>query len=411
MEHASQRPTEGFLIPPRVDESRNSIISSMSRFWRTRPAPESSGASQGRPTKTFVVPLFLSASRSSGRNNLFARGALPAATRSRTSTRSVIDNEVPRTMAVRSIHDPRPEQWEQSDLYGSGSQPGTVDSSVTAPHSVTSTTNESTSASGSSRTQTTSSRSGSRGSRSTQNSRRTARSRQILSTRAYRDPKVNSKAKICFAFGVTLVVAVVIYLVLAVTGVAGNTAFHVLSILFILSLTGIFCHQLIRMFILIKAPRRTRRRAAHGRRHGGTSHRTKRHGGTADDIPPEKPIQIHMSNDDGFGADVEMIGDAPVQYPPPVYGNFRTSTRMNPDFVHWKHVPPSPLTPTYDEALNHVLPTTTYRPPSYLSESGMTQVLENQSRDVDAALEHIHPLERERMRNMAADALEGRGPN
>jgi len=84
---------------------------------------------------------------------------------------------------------------------------------------------------------------------------------------------------------------------------------------------------------------------------------------------------------------------------------------MNPDFVYFKHVPPSPLTPTYDEALNTVLPTTTYRPPSYLSESGMTQVLENQRRDVDAALDHIHPLERERMRNMAADALEGRGSN
>lgn len=33
-----------------------------------------------------------------------------------------------------------------------------------------------------------------------------------------------------------------------------------------------------------------------------------------------------MSSDDGFGPDVEMIGGAPVQFPPPVYGNFRTST-------------------------------------------------------------------------------------
>lgn len=85
---------------------------------------------------------------------------------------------------------------------------------------------------------------------------------------------------------------------------------------------------------------------------------------------------------------------------------------MNPDFVHWKHVPPSPLTPTYVEALSDDAPAATaYRPPSYLSESGMTQVLESQGRDVDAALTHIHPLEREHMRNLAADALEGRGPN
>lgn len=208
MDPASQRPTEGFLAPPRVDESRNSIISNMSRFWRSRPAPASSAASQGRPTKTFVVPLFLSASRSSGRNNLFARGALPAATRSRTSTRSVIDDELPRTMNVQSVHVPRPEQEEQSDLYGSGSRAGTVVTSISAPSSVTGTTDERTISSRSGSTRTT--RSSHSGSRSAHSSRRSARTHQILSRRAYRDPKINSKAKICFAFGVTLVAAVVI---------------------------------------------------------------------------------------------------------------------------------------------------------------------------------------------------------
>jgi len=82
---------------------------------------------------------------------------------------------------------------------------------------------------------------------------------------------------------------------------------------------------------------------------------------------------------------------------------------MNPDFVHWKQVPPSPLTPTYDEATTGVQRTMGYRPPSYLTDSGVTDVIEAQSRDVDAALESIHPLERERMRTLAADALEGRG--
>jgi hypothetical protein len=210
MDPASHRPTEGFLAPPRADESRNSIISNMSQFWRSRPAPASSAASQGRPTKTFVVPLFLSASRSSGRNNLFARGALPAATRSRTSTRSVIDNELPRTMNVQSIHVPRPEQQEQSDLYGSGSQSGTVVTSISAPGSVTGTTDEPTISSRSGSTRTTRSSHSSSSSRSAQTSRRSPRTHRILSKRAYRDPKVNAKAKICFAFGLTLVVAVVI---------------------------------------------------------------------------------------------------------------------------------------------------------------------------------------------------------
>ncbi|OCT44109.1 hypothetical protein CLCR_00734 [Cladophialophora carrionii] len=117
-----------------------------------------------------------------------------------------------------------------------------------------------------------------------------------------------------------------------------------------------------------------------------------------------------MASDTGFGPDVEA--QPVVQQPPPVYGNFRTSMRINPDLVHWKEIQtktPSPLTPTYDEAVNQIHRTMGYRPPSYISESGVTEVIETQRRDVDAALVNIHPLERERMRNLAAEALEGHG--
>ena len=69
---------------------------------------------------------------------------------------------------------------------------------------------------------------------------------------------------------------------------------------------------------------------------------------------------------------------------------------------------PSPLTPTYDEAVNQIHRTMGYRPPSYSSENGATDIVETQRRDVDAALGNIHPLERERMRNLATQALEGR---
>ena len=55
-------------------------------------------------------------------------------------------------------------------------------------------------------------------------------------------------------------------------------------------------------------------------------------------------------------------------------------------------------------------PNAQYRPPSYLSEGSVSQVIETQTRDVEAALDNIHPLERERMRHLAAEALEGRSP-
>jgi hypothetical protein len=219
--------------------------------------------------------------------------------------------------------------------------------------------------------------------------------------------------------------------------VARNTLFHVISILFLLALTGVFLHQLLRMFMLIKHPRRRRHRAATTRtpsntqraghiRGGGRdgSSRTRAHTRTRDrqrtrkprarepELIPEKPIPIHMTSDSPFGPDLEAALPSGVQPPPPVYGNFRTSMRINPDLVHWKEVQtrePSPLTPTYDEAVNQVHQSMGYRPPSYLSESGATEVIETQRRDVDAALENIHPLERARMRELTTNALEGRG--
>lgn len=49
-----------------------------------------------------------------------------------------------------------------------------------------------------------------------------------------------------------------------------------------------------------------------------------------------------------------------------------------------------------------------YRPPSYLSEAGNTAADAGPTRTTTSTFENIHPLERERMRNLAAEALEGR---
>ena len=187
--------------------------------------------------------------------------------------------------------------------------------------------------------------------------------------------------------------------------------FHVISILFLLALAGVFIHQLLRMVMLIRRPKRSRHRtAAHtSRRRGQVREQTRTRRPRArkpleSELILEKPIPVHMASDTGFGPDVEAHPTV-VQHPPPVYGNFRTSMRINPNLVHWKEVQkrePSPLTPTYDEAVNQIHQTMGYRPPSYLSEGGATDVV---------TLENVHPLERERLRALAADALEGRDRN
>ncbi|KAK5457248.1 hypothetical protein LTS15_005029 [Exophiala xenobiotica] len=185
--------------------------------------------------------------------------------------------------------------------------------------------------------------------------------------------------------------------------------FHVLSILLILTLAGVCFHQLVSMLMLRRRPVKPRHRTAHSSRHQHARRQAREAGLVTDELPPEKPIQIHMASDDGLGPDLET-GEHPavVRKPPPIYGNTRTSMRINPDFVYAKQVAPSPVTPTYDEAMTEIQHTVGYRPPSYLSESGASEIVASQARDVDAALENIHPLERERMRILAADALEGR---
>ncbi|OAP57579.1 hypothetical protein AYL99_08317 [Fonsecaea erecta] len=410
------------ILPPQptLDSAstamRTSAMSSMSRLWRSNQSPSSAAASPNPAAKTFVVPLFLATSRRSARNDMFARGALPASTRSRTSTRSVIENAPWRAGEVPPLSVRRGDEDEQSDMYaGSLRPPPSVAESIEPIPLARNMDDEPTP---SERQAMRSYRNGSSTSSRSRSSKRSNKKYGIFSRKSYRDPDVNAKARISFAFGVTLLVAVVIYVVLTTTGVGRNTMFHVLSLLLILTLTGIFIHQLIRMFMLMRRPRRPRHRTTGGtrRRHVAGQARSRRDGRRRQDEPIgdlvlEKPIQIHMATDTSFGPDVE--NQAAIQPPPPVYGNTRTSMRLNPDLVHWKEVqvPPTPLTPTYEEALNSVHQTVGYRPPSYLSESGTIATMENRASVVDAALENIHPLERERMRTLTAAALEGHGRN
>ncbi|OAG39576.1 hypothetical protein AYO21_06220 [Fonsecaea monophora] len=393
-------------------DTQTSTVGGMSRLWRSNQSSNSAATSPNSAGKTFVVPLFLAQSRRSARNDMFARGALPTSSRDGVSPRPVMEN-APRFGEVPPLSTRRGDEDEQSDMYAGSSRHQPSFTAATEPIPLA--RNMDDEPTPSEREAMQSYRNGSSTSRSSRSSKRSNRKHSVFSKKSYRDPDVNAKARISFAFGVTLLAAVIIYLVLATTGVGRNTLFHVLSILLILTLTGIFIHQLIRMFMLMRRPKRSRHRTAAGAQRRpvagharGRRDRRRVQNKRVDDLVLEKPIQIHMATDTGFGPDVE--NQPAVQFPPPVYGNTRTSVRLNPDLVHWKEVqvPPTPLTPTYEEALNQVHQSVGYRPPSYLSDSGMTAAMENRARDVDAALENIHPLERDRMRTLAAAALEGR---
>lgn len=211
-------------------------------------------------------------------------------------------------------------------------------------------------------------------------------------------------------------------LILAVTNIAHGLMFHILSVLFILTLAGIFVHSFIRLLMLQKRRRARldRHRDWHGtpsRSAGSGSSRstTATSVSTFHDPITEKPVPI-------LEGPVEVIQTTPrgknkrvVRQPPPVYGNFRESKvspsshlpayrpddfqRMNPELLFWHRQTPSPTTPTYEEAVNDVQAAVGYQPPQYISPKR-----ERGAQDVER-VSNFHPLERERLVGLMANTM------
>lgn len=204
MDRAPNNQQQQSSLFPAARDLRQNAMSGLSRLWRPSQGPNNSSASPRPVGKTFVVPLFLSTSRSSARNNLFAQGALPATTRPSTSTRSDIESAAHDVQGVHSLSVPR-DQDETSDMYtGSFGEQASVDNNV-GPGSIARNLDDTPTPWGGRNT-----RSHRSGGRSTHSSGRSRRKHATLSKKSFRDPRVNAKAKICFAFGVTLLVTLVI---------------------------------------------------------------------------------------------------------------------------------------------------------------------------------------------------------
>jgi hypothetical protein len=107
-------------------------------------------------------------------------------------------------------------------------------------------------------------------------------------------------------------------------GIASGIMFHVLSILLLLTLAGIFMHCTIRLLALRR--RRQEKTNRHheqgwvGQQRHGVQDGSHLHSEVADEVPTDKPIRIIMVEDDC----VDPVHKA-VSIPPPVYGNFRDS--------------------------------------------------------------------------------------
>jgi hypothetical protein len=210
---------------------------------------------------------------------------------------------------------------------------------------------------------------------------------KLFSAASFKTHRVRANAILSIVFGLTLLITLGVYLGLAVSGVGGGLMFHLLFIIFILALTTVFCHSLLTMCVLILKP--TPRRVPHIR--------------TASDLPPEKPIPIVMAIDEEAGLS-PLSPDSPtpekpiVRPLPPVYGVWSDTKRMDPNLVHWAKLPPSPDTPTYEEALQDIQRAVGHRPPSYVN--GV--LVEERDLRHDST---VHPLERERVEMLIGEAM------
>lgn len=202
---------------------------------------------------------------------------------------------------------------------------------------------------------------------------------------------------------------------------------HVLFIMVVVGLTLFFCHSLIRLFMLATQPQEKTPVIPTI--------------GTTENFRPVEPIRVHVVHD--IDLDVERNGNldddwddedlhddrdiekkviSPVAPPPPVYGQWRGSVRADPNLLHWARVEPGPQVavahpspkngdgegiasqsastvndsetaverPQSRSSAGEPQQALGARPPSYISEDGVSYVVDGVPRST-AGVSDIHP--------------------
>ncbi|OAX84747.1 hypothetical protein ACJ72_00886 [Emergomyces africanus] len=192
--------------------------------------------------------------------------------------------------------------------------------------------------------------------------------------------------------GFLLMTTFIIYLALSLSNTVTRREFHIVLILVLTILLIYFCHSFICFFMLAWRP-------ARGHLLPVTSSRV----GTLGYAQPDQPIPIILARDEEIAMDVDTNNRtggnnsnvAGVTPPPPAYGLWRNSVKINPNLVHWqrREQTSSQRRSTQNENVNDGL----HRPPSYISDDGVNYVVveaQPQSRQRAPDDSDIHPAER-----------------
>ncbi|KAJ4292505.1 hypothetical protein N0V90_009167 [Kalmusia sp. IMI 367209] len=230
-----------------------------------------------------------------------------------------------------------------------------------------------------------------------------------------RGTAARGKLVACMISGLFLATVLAIYLALALSRHDLGQEVHVLFIMIVLATTIFFCHALIRLCMLILHP------PAENPDRPSIPNMTGPEG-----FHPIRPIRVHLARDEDLAnsysdEEEEIEGEGRnrgedaekenVKLPPPAYGLWRSSVRVDPNLLHWQRVDAdgAPDVPR-SNSRNSILPNSRNgsmssaapapteqagaRPPSYVSDDGVSYVVEAAPRSVapsHTGVSDIHP--------------------
>ncbi|KAI9754173.1 MAG: hypothetical protein M1835_000916 [Candelina submexicana] len=191
--------------------------------------------------------------------------------------------------------------------------------------------------------------------------RRQKRERNDVRSRCFprvRDPLVRRKLFNTIISGTIFATILTIYLAIAIGHPLTSQPFHILLILLLLSIALFFCHSLIRLCMFVLHPP-TPSNSRIGRIPSMIGP-----GGFA---APETPIPVILARDEEA-----VLGDeAKIECPPPAYGLWRESVKLDPNMLHWQRNIHPALRRGSAFREEEQRPAMAHRPPSYISDDGV----------------------------------------
>ncbi|KMU79172.1 hypothetical protein CISG_07535 [Coccidioides immitis RMSCC 3703] len=187
--------------------------------------------------------------------------------------------------------------------------------------------------------------------------RNTARSRFRLGP-GFKTREAKRKMISCGISGSILAIVLAVYMTLALTTSIKGREFHIFLILILMILTIYFCHSFVRLFMVAS---------------NCPSDEGPYDGRRVRFAEIDRPIHVRFARDEEIAAsDTEDDGqNSPIASPPPAYGLWRGSMRINPNLIYWQRVEESGSEGQSSSQTAEPRPSTANRPPSYVSEDGV----------------------------------------